>query len=253
MRRQKIDIDMRARPTIDLRRRTSRATHGRSLLILAIAMLAVGLAPAGAFASSADNAATHTYILANYALLRASDTKVAVGQADFKSYYGKINRECKGAANGSPENEAAESLNSEATGALWAITYGVAARPIHTFVDTVKRLHWSNHALTRMVQSYAATLLGLGTLPMPNLCGDVKAWSASGFQTIPPSTTSFDRHVETLEARPVPMKLLTPYEQPEDHGIAARATSLERKLLDIETSVGYNDLEALLETLGLHL
>jgi hypothetical protein len=241
-------VSMRERrQTIVMRARS------RMIAAAAIALLAFVLAPASALATSSDDTATHTYILANYALVRASEAKVGVGQTDFKSYFKQINGKCKGAGAGAPQDEEAQPLNYEATGALWSITYGVDAAPIRTFVSTVDRLHWSNSKLTQIAKSYAATLHGLATLPLPDLCGDVQTWRAGGFRTVPASTTSFDRHVESLEAQTIPPKLLARYEQPGDRSIVERTTSLELKLQDVETSTGYNDLESLLDTLGLHL
>jgi hypothetical protein len=228
-------------------------TMGARPTLLALALLSLCLAPSAALATPADDAATHAYILANYALVRASDAKVGVGQAAVERYYRSINSKCKGAGAGAPQDEAGQPLNYEATGALWSITYGVAAAPIRTFVSSVNRLHWSNPKLTQIAKSYAATLHGLSTLPLPNLCGDVQTWRAGGFHTVPASTTSFDQHVESLEARTIPPKLLARYEQPGDKSIVERTTRLELQLQDVETSTGYSDLEALVGTLGLHL
>ena len=37
----------------------------------------------------------------------------------------------------------------------------------------------------RAVHSYAANLTGLATIPLPNLCSDVRAWKAGNFTTVP--------------------------------------------------------------------
>jgi hypothetical protein len=236
-----------------MQERQTSAWRGARPTAVLLALLAFAVLPAGALANSGNSAATHAYIAANYALVRASDARTGIGQKDFKSYFRKIDSQCKGAGAGAPQDEEAQPLNYEATGAIWSITYGVAAAPIRAFVSTVDHLHWSNPKLTQLARSYAATLHGLATLPLPNLCGDVQTWRTGGFHAVPASTTSFDRHVESLEARTIPPKLLAPYEQPGEKGIVERTTHLELKLQDVETTVGYNDLESLVDTLGLHL
>ncbi len=53
-------------------------------------------------------------------------------------------------------------------------------------------------------------------LAMPPVCGDVKAWAASGYQTLPASTTQFDQRfsAEDVGIGEVPARLLAPYEVP---------------------------------------
>ncbi len=223
---------------------------GRSATILAL--LALGLAPATALATPQDVASTHAYIVANYAFAQASEAKAGTAQADVIRLDRKLGRECANAGKGSPQNEEAQKVSYEVAGAIWSVTYGADAGPIDTFLRAVKPLRWSNPRLTRIEQGYAKSLRGLGALPLPHVCNDVRAWSASSFQTIPAPTISFDRHVESLEGHTIPPRLLAPYEQPADRSILARTTSLETKLEHAETVTGFNDWDSLLETLGLN-
>jgi hypothetical protein len=208
--------------------------------------------PATALATPADDAATHAYIVANYALAHASDALLHTGQVNFEDARRRFANECGDVGAGSPENEAAEPFSYEATGAIWSVSYGTAAKPIAAFVRAVSHLHWSNPRLTQTLKTYASTLHKLSTLPLPPLCSDVQAWHAANFGAVPARVNSFDKYVESLNVKPIPPKLLTPYEQPGDASLLARTAQLEGQLLDEETSVGYNDLEALLDTLGLH-
>jgi len=229
----------------------SKIVSSMMALVAAVA-LGLGLAPAGAIASSADVAATHAYIQANYALARAAEAEAGGTQASVVLLKQRFGRECPNVGAGSPQNEESQKLSYEAAGALWSAGYGANAGPIRAFARKVKPLRWSNPKLTRIAQSYARSLLELATLALPDLCGDVRAWTASGFKTVPAATTSLDRRAEGIETKTIPPRLLAPYEQPADRGILARTTRLETKLLQTETVVGFSDWDLVLGTLGLN-
>lgn len=222
----------------------------RSTIIIAV--LALGLMPASAIATPQDSASTHAYVVANFALARAAEASVAFTEARVSRLNQKLGQECPKAGAGSPQNDESQKASYEVAGALWSISYGAVAGPIRTFARAVKPLRWSNPKLTRRAQAYARSLSELAALPLPNLCGDVRTWSASGFRTIPAITLAFDQHVESIEGHTIPTKLLTPYERPADKSILARTTRLETKLEHTETVVGFNEWDTLLETLGLN-
>jgi hypothetical protein len=221
-----------------------------ALLAMTLALLLAPTQAAGA--TAADVAATHAYIRANYALAQAAVAGLASAQANVESYSKKIAKQCRGAGAGALQDEASQRLTYEVAGALWSVTFGTAAGPIGAFAHTVSALRWSNGRLTRMARSYARTLSGLANLRRPNLCGDVQAWKASGFSAIPASTSSFDQHVEALEARTIPSRLLAPYEQAGDGALVRRTTHLESELEANQFEVGFDDWLELVETLGLH-
>jgi len=223
---------------------------GRS--IAASAALVLGLTPTGAIATPQDVASTHAYIVANYAFVKASDAKVGPAQADILRLNRRLGYECPHAGAGSPENSESQKPSYEVAGALWSVSYGADAGPIRAFVRAVRPLRWSDRAITRIMQRYTSSLTELAALPLPHLCADVRAWSASGFTTIPTSTITFDQHVESIEGHSIPTRLLAPYELPGDRSILKRTTQLETKLEQIETVVGFNDWDLVLETLGLN-
>ena len=224
---------------------------GRSTIIIT-ALLALGVAPAGALASSRNAAATHAYIEANYKLSRAAEASVAPAQAKIVALDAQLGSECPKVGEGGPEDEESQKLAYEVSSALWSVSYGAGSGSIRAFAKTVSSLSWSNPNLTRIARHYAKTLEGLAALPLPNLCGNVREWTASGFHTIPATTLQLDEHVEALEGHTIPPKLLAPYERPSDRSIVAQTTRLETKLERTETVVGFNDWDMLLETLGLN-
>jgi hypothetical protein len=223
--------------------------RGSTILLV---VLALAVTPARALATPQDAAATHAYIVANFAFAQASRARAPVGQTATVRLTRELASECRGAGAGSPQNEESQKLSYEAAGALWSVTYGADAGPIRTFVRAVAPLRWSNPRLTRAAQSYTRSLHELATLPLPNLCADAHTWSASGFQAVPASTTRFDKYVESIEGHTIAPRLLAPYERPADRGIVARTTRLETELEHIETVTGFNDWDSLLETLGLN-
>jgi len=216
-----------------------------------ITVFALALAPAEAIASSQDISATHAYIQANYALNRAGVSLIHPAEAKIQAYNRRIAAECPRAGAGAPQTDAAYPMSYEVAVALWSLSYGMAAAPIRKFVSAVKRLHWSNARVTRIARGYATSLHELSTLPLPDLCGDVRAWAASRFQAIPASTTQLDRRLEAIEGETIPRKLLAPYERGGDASVVARTRSLEVKLAEEEFVVGQTDWDQVQETLAL--
>jgi hypothetical protein len=218
---------------------------------LIVALLGLGLAPSGALASAQDVAATHTYIQANYALAKAGVGLINRAQSQIEAYNATLAHECPLAGKGTPENEASQPMSYDVAVALWRISYGTGAAPIRKFVAAVMRLHWSNPRITAIAHQYATSLHLLSTLPMPDLCTDVRAWKASGFQAIPAQVTQTDRRWEAIEGESVPLKLLAPYERGSDATVAAHARAFEIKLAEAEFMLGQDDWIQVLETLGL--
>ena len=215
-------------------------------------MLVFGVAPATALATPQDIASTHAYIRANYALNRATQAKVKVAQASIEATIRKLGLECPKLGAGSPQNEESQRLSYEVVVALWSASYATDAAPIRKFASVVRHLHWSNPTLTHRAQRYATDLQDLASLQMPNVCGDVTAWKATGFKTVPATSVQLSRRVEAIEPKAIPPSLLAPYEKPADKAILATTTHIESKLQQIETGEGFNDWDQALETVGLN-
>jgi hypothetical protein len=223
--------------------------RGCSILLLT---LALGIAPAQSLASARDVSATHAYIAANYALAKAEVAGIGPAQAKAQQLNRQLAGECPLVGAGSPQNEASQPISHEVTVALWSIEYGTNARAIHAFLNTVGRLRWSNHAITRAAETYAKDLNELAGLPLPHLCSDVLSWKQSGFRTIPPAVLTLVGRVEAIEPKPVSTRVLAPYVRGADAGILARTKPLERKLAENEFVVGQSDWIQVLQTLGLN-
>ena len=235
------------------RARRSRRSTLAAALAGATALLTLLIASSAAHGAARDVSATHAYLRASYALARVAVARIPVAKARIQDFNRKLAAQCPQAGRGTPINEASQPMSYEVAVALWSLAYGADAGPIRKFLDTVKPLNWSSPRISRAARSYAGELNALATLPLPDLCADVRAWTASGFQTIPANVAALDRRVEAIEPHPVPNAWLAPYEQGADAALAARTRKLEKKISETEFEVGQDDWIQVTGTLGLPL
>lgn len=222
----------------------------RASIVAVLGVLALAL-PASAFASR-DVASTRAYVLANYALVRAAHTELHVAEGSIAALNRSLGQQCPKIALEAPQNSQSQLLSKEVAGALWSIVYHTDIGAVDAFVSAVRPLHWSKHKLTVIARRYATSLTQLTELPAPEICADVRAWIASGYKTVPASTLAFDKRLEAIGANSIPQRLLAPYERGASiRAIAVRADRLEAQLDDDESSIGFNDWNMLLETIGL--
>jgi hypothetical protein len=221
------------------------------LAILA-AVLTVGLAPAGASAAPRDVASTHAYVAAAYTALHAVVSKWSSVEAEIGKLNQRFHTECPAVGAGSPQSEEEQKLSYEVAGALWATGYRTEAKVVRAFVKALKPLSWSNPAITRRARKLAKGLQEMTALPVPDLCGDVRAWAAGGYRAVPATTEQYDRHVEAIEVKEIPRGLLNPYVQPADKGLVARTERLATQFEELEFKRGQDDWNMLLETLALN-
>jgi hypothetical protein len=222
------------------------------LASILLAVLALALAPGAALARSGNAAATRTYIKANYTLVRTARANLATGEAAIKSLTQQITGECPGAALESPQNHDAEQLSDEVVGALEVAAYNPDQASIVAFAQAVGGLHWSNRRLTHMVGAYASKLEGFTKLAMPDVCGDVRAWAASGYKTLPATTVAFDKgfFATDFEAEEVSLRLLAPYESATEASLLHRTKQLEAPLAEAEAGA-VSDYSQILDSLKL--
>jgi hypothetical protein len=164
----------------------------RRVLATAVgAALAVSCSVVPGAAQASNSSATSAYVRANYALVAAGKSHLGASVSAYKGVLAKVRRDCPRAAEGSPQNPDSTKLSNEVIGAM-VLSAGVPDRPaIATYLRVVKGISWSNGSLTRAVRTYASSLRKLYGLSVPELCGDIRAWKASGYKTLPASTVSF--------------------------------------------------------------
>ncbi len=212
----------------------------RSVSVLLAGVAALAVAPSAASANSADVAATQALARATNTLVRASEPDIAKALANVKSFANQTVAQCPHVAAGSPQDHDSEQLDNEVAGALTTVGYRTAAAPIATFAHAVKGLHWSNGRLTRAVRTFATKLVGLSTLAVPSLCGDIGAWVSGGYTTLPASTVQFDQRYSEVdpeaEESPLIIKLATPYGTPSDVSVLHRVERFEAQLAEAEAN-----------------
>jgi hypothetical protein len=89
-------------------------------------------------------------------------------------------------------------------------------------------------------------------IPVPDLCGDVRAWAAGGYKAVPADVQQYDQRVEAIEVKEVPRQLLRPYLPPADKGLLAKTEHLATRFEELEIGRGQADWDTLLETLALN-
>jgi hypothetical protein len=216
------------------------------------AVLAVGLTPASATAAPTDVASTHAYLVAAHTALHATVSKWSAVEADIHRLDLKLHAECPNAGAGSLQNEEEQKMSYEVAGALWATGYHTDTKIVRAFVKAVGPLRWSNPAITRSARQFAKGLLEMTSLQIPDLCGDLRLWSAGGFKTVPATTQQYDRHVEAIEVKEIPRRLLAPFVQPADRALRLQDERLATKFEELEFGRGQVDWNTLLETLALN-
>jgi len=224
-----------------------------AIILVAPAIGLVGLMPADALAASrADITTTHKALTIAYKALHAVVTTWPTVEASIHQLDSKFASECPNVGAGSPENEPEEKLSYEVTGALWATGYHTDARIADTAIEEASHLKWSNPSLTRRVHQYLRGLREMLALQVPNLCGDVRSWTASGYRTIPASTLAFDQHVEAIDVEVPPPRMFIPYMQPSDRGLLTRVEHLFTRFEELEFVVGQREWIRLLGVVGLN-
>lgn len=217
-----------------------------------VGVLAVGLMPAGAAAAPRDVTSTHAYLVAGYAALHAVVGKWSSVEADIHKLNLRFRAECPMVGAGGPQSEEEQKLSYEVAGALWATGYHTDAGIIRTFAKAVKPLRWTSATTNRSARKFITGLQEMSALSVPDLCGDVRAWSAGGFKAVSPHTEQFDRHVEAIEVKEIPPRLLLKYVQPADKGLLKRVEHLYTRFSELEFTTGQDSWNMLLETLALN-
>jgi hypothetical protein len=217
----------------------------RTRALLVVVAAAAGLAagptaglaagPTAALANSADAAAAQTYAQADYALVRVAAAHLAISEAAPLAVLSHVRRACPRAAAGSPQDAESTQLSDEVIGAMVIGAGRPDLRATRAFIRTVAGLRWSDPGLTKAVRAYAGELKTLLSLSAPNLCGDVKAWAASGFHTLSASTVAFvGKFMPAWVGLGYLPAQLARYESSATRALARRANRLEAQLSEGE-------------------
>jgi hypothetical protein len=223
----------------------------RRLGIALVVVVALGSTPSNALASSRDTGTTHTYLIAAQAALQAVINTWPKVQASIHALNDKLSGECLHVGEAAPQNEIEQEMSYEVAGALWATGYHIDAAIVRKFVASVKSLTWSNPAVTHAARRYNRGLQEMVALTVPNLCSDVRAWTATGYATVPADVLSYDKHVRAIDVKEPQRSLFEPYLQSSDKALVTRVERLNHRFEELEITLGFNDWNVTLETLAL--
>jgi hypothetical protein len=205
-----------------------------SVLVATFAVLGVA-GPSAAAADSADVASTQAYLQTNYTLMRYFTAHIPAAKAEIASVLTGVRRECPLAASGSPQDVDSEQLSNEVVGTMVTTVVQHNLPATLNAIRATASLRWSNGALNKTIHAYLAKAKALTTLAVPDLCADVKAWAASGFKTLPASTSAFSPHFLSWWVAPGDQPpTLRRYESSQDAALAHRTTKLEEQWTQFE-------------------
>ncbi len=207
----------------------------RCIALLLAAVSGLVLAPSAALAGSSDAATTRSYIQANYTLVQSGGARIGRARSILHDVLHQVEGECPQAAAKSPQNSDSTELSEEVIGTMVTSAYRPDLPAINSYIRATQHLKWNSHALTSAVQSYVGKLKTMSALATPNLCADVRAWVASGYTALAPSTIRFDQQFEPswvgLGELPA---LLRSTERPEEAGLLRRSIQVEQQLSEFE-------------------
>lgn len=207
---------------------------GRPLFLLLAALAAGALSPAAAAAQS-DAASTRAYVQADYALARYGASHIGRARTTLHQVLRQVEGECPQAAAGSPQDSDSTEVSEEVIGTMVTSIYRSDVQAIDAFVRSTQHLRWGSRSVTNAVRSYVGKLKVMGSLTVPRLCADVRAWAAAGYATLPADTLHFDAQFEpnwvSLGELPPQLVSAAPHE---DASLIGRSKALEQQIAEFE-------------------
>jgi hypothetical protein len=225
----------------------------RTATAVLLGAAAVALAaPVCAAGAGRDSAATQRYLTANLKLARIAVAHIPQARAAINGVLAHVRSACPGAAAESPQDPESTQMSNEVIGAMVTTALHVDLPPLRSFVGEVSGLRWSSASVTREVREYARDVRVMSSLAEPDLCGDVRAWAASGFHTLPATTLAFSpRFMESWVALAQVPDGMSRFVRGGQHGLLRAAATLESELAEFEA----NEVEnwgRIMNTLGVH-
>lgn len=224
------------------------------LLLVTLAM-ASSEAPAVAQVTAGNAATTHAYLEAKIVAQRAAVASEPTELQAIKALEAKVKDECPDVLTGAPPhvkgeqtNQSADEITEEASSAGFGAGEHVEHPVAVKFAKSVRRLHWSNPKLTRLLRSLAIEQAEQSAIPPPDLCADMKFWVASGYTAVSAGTKGFLHRLRLVSSitliEPEPHEpaanflnlnalvafRLRPYEDHADRLLARKALPSEAKI-----------------------
>ena len=119
------------------------------------------------------------------------------------------------------------------------------------FSRAVSKLSWSDASLTRAVRKYTRQGLAQVRTPPPDVCGDLRAWKASGYTALPATTIHFRQtFYENYVAVGFMPKQLARFVPASQRALAQRARHYEEAISEFEAHE-VETFGAIISSLGL--
>jgi hypothetical protein len=170
--------------------------------LLSLIVCACAVASAEARPGPRNTAVTRRYLKARYLEVRANGPAYRAGIKSIEGLAAKVRAECPGVLAAAPNLQSQS--EREVLDEVFAVVLRTPERAEHAaaarFARSVRRLRWSDRALTRLVHAYAAKLAAMSAIQPPNLCTDLNAWARSGYTATSAATKNYLRQLSVLEA-----------------------------------------------------
>jgi hypothetical protein len=202
-------------------------------VVLAAGWAVTALAPGD---PSDEHAAIHTFDQATYVLEQRQAAILASIRTAILQSAAEIDGKCPGILARAPRGQAFGALNLEALMTPVLAGHYVERHAIDVYIGSIEHLSWSNRTVARLVRTRIDELKAELRVAPPDPCADMKAWIASQYAHIPPTTARFDREfpLPTKELPEGSMRvmshlrlLLAPAEDARDKAIVHRTEQLE--------------------------
>jgi hypothetical protein len=221
--------------------KTSRLARRNMVYLVVVLVCAALPTPAlGASAEAHDAQATGAYLHALEAYVPVTAFAVGEELAAMEVRESEVARQCPSALTYAPRDAAFEELGEELSTAQWYAGVAPIRSSLLRMANAIEHLSWSEHRLTELVHEEAREELADAAVVLPDVCGEIEAWKASGFAVLPSGVSAFLDHVEAIEAsstvgiseeprEQLIARLLARYETPTGRKLAERLERLERQ------------------------
>jgi hypothetical protein len=191
--------------------------------------------------SVGDVVATRAYLRASDVYAQAADHDVAARVAAIEARESEVAGGCPSALTYAPRDTAFEEVEEELGASEWYASVVPVRAMMLRWAYAIGHLRWSDHRITRLVRAQAAEERADVALVLLDVCGQIEAWKASAYITLPPSVSEFLTHVEAVESgstigpseesrEALIMRLLRRYEGPGERRLAKHIERLEAKV-----------------------
>jgi hypothetical protein len=223
-------------------------------LVSLLAAASLAASPPVAAASNSDAQATHAYLIAQYKLGTALLHDAPAVRGAERTAARRIARECPGVVSGMPQEPSrfpAPPPRVRGENARLSQQQRTIGEELGTVVDRpgaslyraaeeayaaeVRRLAWSNPAITSDVQAGITARLEAISAPAPPFCADARAWAQSGYRVLSEASREFEAsraaRMGAERGEGSLGTLLKPYENASDRALVRKTNAADNKFL----------------------